>query len=78
MNYVLGGTSHIMVLLAYLILAPLTNMGQCKHILATLLARKLSACSKQPITAEELASLLQRHFISTEPPKGDTTDNPFL
>ncbi|RPD54735.1 hypothetical protein L226DRAFT_612944 [Lentinus tigrinus ALCF2SS1-7] len=44
---------------AYSVLLSETQI-MCKHVLATLLAQRLSRCIERPVTADELASILSR------------------
>ncbi|KAH9859077.1 hypothetical protein C2E23DRAFT_864816 [Lenzites betulinus] len=44
---------------AYSVLLSETQL-MCKHVLATLLARRLARCVERPITADELASVIAR------------------
>ncbi|TFK89091.1 hypothetical protein K466DRAFT_598082 [Polyporus arcularius HHB13444] len=44
---------------AYSVLLSETQI-MCKHVLATLLAQRLSRCIERPVSADELASILER------------------
>ncbi|KAF8160675.1 hypothetical protein B0H34DRAFT_346284 [Crassisporium funariophilum] len=50
---------------AYSVLIKETHI-MCKHILATLLARKLTLCIDRPTGADQLVALFTRHFPLTK------------
>ena len=52
----------------------LPKCPQCKHLLATLLARKLSMCIERPTDLDHLSALYNSHFTLAEAETENTTE----
>lgn len=44
----------------------LTSSTQCKHILATMIARRMKRCTDRPCTADDLVSIYTQQFTTAD------------
>ena len=70
---VLLSETHLMVCMIFFlpselmfIILPTLSPPQCKHLLATFLARKLSLCIERPTDLDHLSDLYNSHFKLAE------------
>ena len=67
LSSVLMQGTHIMVrLIEQVCNRRLTSSVQCKHILSTMIARRMKLCTDRPCNADDLVSIYARQFTIVE------------